>query len=322
MTRGMPRLVTRRRPRLAARLRCERGQATVEWIGLALLVALALAALLAVTPAPDGRSFGGFLAHRIACAAGASCNDGQAALARAYGDADAALARAYAPSLVYEPGERQLPVDWRRCRLAECAEAPDDRDLDAHLTDEGTRATAFTRLIRRGGKTYLQYWLYYPDSNSRIAGSDKLWAWSWLAPRVRELLDGTSDYPGFHRDDWESYMLRLDPNGSAWVRASSHGHFQGCKQRICRNRWVPRTGWTRVSAGSHAGHIPYAADPRRGRLTPQLPGRQIRERTTTSEGLRLIPLETIDRESYEPLDGGIKPPWRKEVYRRPGSDAS
>jgi hypothetical protein len=52
------------------------------------------------------------------------------------------------------------------------------------------------------------------------------------------------------------------------------------------------------------------------------PGRDMRERTTTSEGLRLIPLERLDPRTYRPIDDGIKPPWRKEAYRDPESDAS
>src|SRR5215213_6098647 len=135
----------------------DHGQATVEWVALALLVCLAAGAMLVLAPAVDGRGFGGSLAHRIVCAARGGCHDGDAALARAYGSADAALVRDHAPGLLYEPGERQLPVDYARCRTPACATAPDQRDLDAHRSDAGERATAFTRVLRRGGSTYLQY---------------------------------------------------------------------------------------------------------------------------------------------------------------------
>ena len=330
-----------RRPRL----RDDSGQASVEWTGVVLVVALALAGLLAAAPVFDGRSFGGFLAHRIVCAVRA-CDDGHAALARAYGSGGAALVRAHAPNLVYEPGERQLPVDWRRCREPRCAEAADDPDLDAHRSGAGARATAFTRVLRRGRRTYIQYWLYYPDSNSTVAGSDRIWEWSWVAPRIRELLEGDDRYPGFHEDDWESYHVRLDPDGSAWVRASSHGRYQGCRERSCRGRWTAETGWTRVSRGSHAGHIPLrriverrgrpvtlrelarpgrpeAGGPYVGaRHVPLLPGRDLRERTSTAEGLRLIPLETHDRRAYRRRDPGIAPPWDKRAYEQPESGES
>jgi hypothetical protein len=300
--------------------RSERGQASVEWLAVVLLCSLSLGALATFGPSIDGRSFGGFLAHRIACAAAAGCNDGDRALAGAYGRSGAALVRAHAPNLVYERGEPQLPVDWRRCRLPECASAPDDPDLDAHRGRSGARATVFTRLLRRRGRTFLQYWLYYPDSNTSFAGADKAWEASWLLPRIRELVQGTRDWPGFHRDDWESYQVRLDADGNAWVRASSHGHYQGCKDRDCRNRWITETGWSRVSRGSHAGHIPVGGEP--GRLRGVYPGPVLRERTTTSEGLRLIPLETLDHRGYRRLDEDVAPPWRKEAYRDPTSNES
>jgi hypothetical protein len=158
----------------------------------------------------------------------------------------------------------------------------------------------------------------------------------------------TPTYPGLHLDDWESFQVRLDPDGDVWVRSSSHGHYQGCKWSDCRNRWFPDSGWTRVSRGSHAGHVPaepLARDALPGgarplvrgvplpappgdsapppmRHRPLLPGHDLHERTTTGEGLRLIPLETRDKRGYHPLDDGIKPPWKKNVYDDPESDES
>ncbi|MGH2742140.1 MAG: hypothetical protein ACRDN8_06565 [Thermoleophilaceae bacterium] len=319
----------------------ERGQATVELTSLVLLVALALAALVAVAPRFDGRSFGGFLAFRIVCSIERDCHDGDSSLPRAYGDRDAALVRELAPNLVYERGERQLPVDWRHCRRPACAEGRDEPDLDVHRSDAGERATAFTRLLRRGRRTYLQYWLYYPDSRSVWAGSDWLWERAWQGPRVHGLVDRVPAYPGAHRDDWEAYAVRIDPDGRARVRASSHGHWQGCKEGSCENRWTARTGWARVSRGSHAGHIPlrhewHGAWPRpyprrfaspngrrpRLRWVPLIPGHDLDERTTTSEGLRLVPLETLDARGYRPNDEGVRPPWQKDAYWDPESDDS
>jgi hypothetical protein len=292
-----------------ARVRCERGQATLEWTGLVLLCALALGALGAASAAVDGVSFGGALAHRLVCAVKGGCDDGDAQLAREYGERDAELVRSLAPDIVYEPGEPSLPVDFRDCRSPTCAAADDHRELDAHRTHAGRRATVFTHVVRRGGRTYIQYWLYYPDSNSTLLASDRLWRGSPLRLLGR--------YPGAHPDDWESYQVRLDPDGSAWVRASSHQGYQGCKQRRCKNRWTRRTGWTRVSRGSHAGHIPM----RGGR--PLLPGHHLRERTSTAAGLRLVPLERLRaRRRYRPLDPEIKPPWRKRVWSDPASNGT
>jgi hypothetical protein len=331
--------------------RAQCGQASVEFVALLLLACLAFGALFALKGGFDGRSVGGFMAHHLSCAISNRCDHDEAELVEAYGARDAAAIRALAPNLVYERGERQLPVDWRECRRVECATAPDDPDLDAHLTgarrDPGLRerggghrrATAFTRVIPRGGRLYIQYWLYYPDSNTAVAGSDTLWERSWLLPRVRRLLTGSSDYPGFHRDDWEGAFVRVDQDGTTWVRASSHGYLQGCKWRACHDRWARSTGWVRVSRGSHAGHVPYRSAPvwvdlrktgarryvpraGRPRRVPLIPGRDLHERTTTGEGLRLVPLETLDRGRYSPRDPKVRPPWRKGVYGDPESGRS
>jgi len=189
--------------------------------------------------------------------------------------------------------------------------------------------------VRRGGRTYVGYWLYYPDSNTTWGGSDSAWEGSWVLPRLRKLVSGTSEYPGFHRDDWEGHMVRIDPDGSVWARSTSHGHWQSCKQSVCRDRWMGATGWTRVSRGSHSGHIPVVRTrsglgPLRGtgpgspprRFVPALPGRDLHERTTTAEGLRLVPLETLNRRGYRRLDPDVAPPWEKEAYRDPQSDRS
>jgi hypothetical protein len=213
-------------------------------------------------------------------------------------------------------------VDYRRCRAHACADAPDDHRLDAGRTTSGGRASVFVHVVRRGGRRYIQYWFYYPDSNTTWAGSDKLWRHSIL-PLVSKVVRGKSTYPGFHLDDWEGYQLRVEPDGRVFARATSHGHYQGCKQAACHNRWVPATGWTRVSRGSHAGHLPLDLRGERPlRLRPRYPGSDIEERTTSGESLRLIPLERVRRRRYRPLDKGIKPPWRKGVYRDPESPSS
>jgi hypothetical protein len=55
---------------------------------------------------------------------------------------------------------------------------------------------------------------------------------------------------------------------------------------------------------------------------PLLPGRDLDERSATGEGIRLVPLETLDRRRYRPLDPEVKPPWRKDAYRNPESGSS
>jgi len=152
-----------------------------------------------------------------------------------------------------------------------------------------------------------------------------------LADKLRTPLN-----PGFHPDDWESFQVRIDRQGRTRVRASSHGHYQACKQRRCRGEWTDATGWTRVSRGSHAGHIPLdsiitATRVRPGwpprlendyRYEPRYPGRDMNERTTTADGLRLVPITPGMAGNYDPLDPGIKPPWLKDVFRAPRSGDS
>ena len=67
--------------------------------------------------------------------------------------------------------------------------------------------------------------------------------------------------------------------------------------------------------------LPGAPRARLHRL-PLLPGHDLRERTTTGEGLRLIPLETLDTRDYRPVDEDVRPPWRKDAYTDPESDES
>jgi hypothetical protein len=261
----------------------ERGQASVEWIGLLLLVALTLAAALTFVPAVDGLADGVALRH-------------------AYGERDAALVRANAPNLVYEPGTLTLPVDYRRCRSHDCSDAPGDPELDVHRTRRGVEATAFTHVVHRGGNTYLQYWLYYPDSPSTFMGSHAI---------LKTL--GIHD-PAFHPDDWEGYQVRIGAGGAKSVRATKHGGYTWCKGHIWHNaceRWGNPNGWTRISRGSHAGHIPATT-----------PGTGLHERSTMAPGIELVPLETLDHDTYKPLKGGINPPWTKEVYVNPAADSS
>jgi hypothetical protein len=139
------------------------------------------------------------------------------------------------------------------------------------------------------------------------------------------VVDGVArrpSYPGFHLDDWEGYQVWIDASGRARVRATSHHGFQYCKTARCAGRWGPATGWTRVSRGSHAGHIPLATP--QFHFVPEPPeGLYVHERTTTAPELRLIPLEPIDPRSYRSLEpGGPVPPWGKVVYRDPRSDST
>jgi hypothetical protein len=55
-------------------MRSERGQASVEWIGLVLLLALGLTALARFAPRTDAGQLGAELAHALRCAASGGCD--------------------------------------------------------------------------------------------------------------------------------------------------------------------------------------------------------------------------------------------------------
>jgi len=128
------------------RLRGERGQGTVEWIGLVALVALLLLALLAAGVRVPGGALARVVASRILCAAALAdrCGD-EPTLIAAYGDEVGRLAREQMPTLLFERGSKALPVDFRRCRSTACADGS-PRGL-VHESDAGLPVTAFVRAI-------------------------------------------------------------------------------------------------------------------------------------------------------------------------------
>jgi hypothetical protein len=256
----------------------------------------------------------------------AGCGGEDAGLERAYGGDVAAYVRAYAPGIAYEPGTLTLPVDFRRCRAHRCSDAADARGEDVWRSRAGRRATVFTHAVDRreaGGDLFLQYWLYYPDSTYN--GTAR--ALSRATPGVLAYTPAgliSRKAAGFHRDDWESYQVRVRRDGTVLARASAHRGYAGRRKwpnlnelpveprlpDVWHRRWVTRrrtgawtrsTGWTRVSRGSHAGHVPPG------------PGT---ERRTESDGLALVPIETLPAAARE-AGFAIAPPWEKRVYANP-----
>jgi hypothetical protein len=201
---------------------------------------------------------------------------------------------------------RALPVDFRSCRSDPCAEGAEEGEVAGSET--GEPVTLFVHAIdcrpggdaidrgydcegRRAGKLYLQYWAYYPGSQS------------WRV--LREVGN-----PGHHPDDWESYQLRIG-GGGAVSRASSHhgyNHTDGAGNWVSDAGWVTRAGWGpanghyRVAGGSHAGHVEGARD---------------EPRWTPGERIRLVPLEPIARNRGDRYRFAVAPPWEKDVYRDP-----
>jgi uncharacterized membrane protein len=276
----------------------ETGQGTVEWIALVLLVSL-LAAVLgaAVGIGLAGAEVARAIASRLVCAVGlaGSCDAETTRLTNAYGDELAALVSDHAPTILYEPGMRALPVDYRRCREDACAEGPETGEVWRSRTGEPT--VAFVRVIdcrpgsesegatcsaRRAGNIYLQYWLYYPGSATG-EGS--------IAPGVVRSVSSAVGKSSYHPDDWESYQLRIGADGRFGRASAHHGYGDG---------WAPEYGGFRVSGGSHAG---------------MMAPRDF-HRTTPGRRLRLIPLEPIAARQPR-VEFAITPPWRKRVWRDP-----
>ena len=234
--------------------------------------------------------------------------------------------REHAPGLVYEGGERELPVDYRRCRRPACADAPDDPDLDAHRSAAGARATVFTHVVRRGGRLYIQYWLYYPDSNTRLAGSDRIWAQCCRLAGPR----GSPAYPGFHRDDWEGSSCGSTPTAASGPRHLARA-LQGCKWSLLPRPLGATAGLGPVSRGSHSGHLPLSSSRRwvGRRVRPSRRARRpsgphadpSRTRPPRAhhegEALRLVPLESRARSATLRRIRMSRPPWEKDVYLDP-----
>lgn len=283
------------------RFASQTGQSTVEWVGLVGLVSAAIAALAAIAGlALPGAALAHAVGQKLICAVGLSdsCLGTKSALELAYGPELAGLAVAHAPTIRYEPGMRALPVDPRRCREDSCADGAESGEVWRSRTGEPT--VAFLRVIdcrqgapaadpsadcggERAAHVYLQYWLYYPGS-ATAEGSTP------LSGLIREV-SAAAGSPTYHADDWESFTVRLGPEGADQRASAHHGYGVG---------WVPETGQYFVSGGSHAGSV--------------LP--RDFDRTTPPDRLTLIPLEAIPAEERR-MSFAVTPPWLKKVWSDP-----
>jgi hypothetical protein len=280
------------------------GQATIEWIGLLLLVSLLLAGVLAAAARVSATGLQRAVAAELVCAVRlfGECSV-HTELVAAYGPELAAQVAAEAPEIVYEKGMTALPVDFRACRRGGCGNGPGSGAVWA--SDTGEPATAFVHVVDCGGSeargldcwgeraryVYIQYWLYYEDSTSLRA------------------LPGSV---GSHEDDWEGYQVRVGPGGTD-ARASSHhgynydggpGSWLSDAGLVHRSAWGPSTGRLYVSGGSHAGHVHEDHPP----ASPS--------RWTPPDRLTLVPIEALDGPTRR-TGFAVTPPWRKPVYHDP-----
>lgn len=304
----------------------ERGQGTVEWVGVLLVIALAMLGLVAAGVRVPGASLARAVADRLLCAASLAdgCGD-EPALIAAYGTEVGELVRRHMPTLVFEAGSRAVPVDFRSCRSSACGDASGSDAV--HRTDAGLPVTVFVHVIdcraaaaeeteadgtdcsgERAGNLYLQYWTYYADSATLrgvpIAGAK-----------------------GYHHDDWEGVQIRIGPDGKVSERASSHNGYNsgfssaanwgsdagigvlkdGAEAVGIRgdNGWGPETHYLFVSGGSHAGNtIDLDED------SHYTPGRRV----------HLVSLEDIATTSTAHF--AISPPWLKDVWLDPEAEGT
>jgi Flp pilus assembly pilin Flp len=147
----------------------QRGAASVEHAGLALLVSLLLTAAIAAAasgPLDGGRELGSALARKLRCAARAPDPCWRDPLTEAYGRSLAGAVRAFAPlpeALVGPGSGALLPVDFRYCRRPSCA-APGPRS--PLLTASNRRTTAYVSVEddrRSSGEVTISYWFYRPS---------------------------------------------------------------------------------------------------------------------------------------------------------------
>jgi hypothetical protein len=124
----------------------ERGQGTVEWVGLVCLVAVLLVGLLTVGVRVSETALAQAIASRILCAAAVAddCGD-EPALIAAYGSEVGGLVRRHMPSLLFERGSRAVPVDFRRCRNTACGDAAEHGYV--RRTDAGLPVSAFVHVV-------------------------------------------------------------------------------------------------------------------------------------------------------------------------------
>lgn len=333
-----------------SRLREQSAQATLEWLGATLVLALTLGAAAVVGgERVDGLRFAtGFARHLVCAISGSDCDRGDGALRRAYGSEVAELVRGHAPGLVYRARERSLantphlpsglrgrhqaqeldfPVDWRSCRRPACARLQTAGGAVSR-TSHGRPIVAFVRVRRVAARLYVQYWLYYPDSRTRTLVDPIFGAFGRPGP-------------GYHADDWEAYELKFERDGRVYARASHHGDWFPCRlgtfdkaRQIIRDelpRAIPLPGLRAVTQRLPAVRrscvrwLPYGGwtqvdeGSHANTLDPQ--GRPVRAREGTFVAPADIVLVPIDRNPRSRAGyrahGPVDPPWRKEVFDDP-----
>lgn len=210
----------------------DRGSATVEQVGIVLLVAALFAVVVAVYSSgvrePPGHGLGIRIANRIACGPREPgvCRQHPAVSAYGWDLARAVRWLAPAPAAVTGPtGVLLAPVDFRYCQQPGCANPAGD----GRLTTANRRLTLFTQAepLLTGARWRITYWFYRPSAGwervVRLAGPAELEAASGTrvllqdSPRLvpLEILPGRNHYdlpPG----DEPPWRWKVKPAYEGW----------------------------------------------------------------------------------------------------------
>ncbi len=334
----------------------ERGQGTVEWVGVVAVVALLFVAVVAAGARVPGTELARAIASKLLCAAALAdrCGD-EPVLIASYGDEVGRLVRKHMPSLAFERGSRALPVDFRRCRRSACGDGTPRGLVDR--SDAGLPVTAFVHVIdcrepRRAG-TYTSPAAaagqpaaasaagigtgpdldLRPDCSGERAGNLYVQYWLYYVDSATMRGVPVVGEAGYHRDDWESVQVRVGADGTVHERASSHHGYNYARSAA---NWGsdagvepvrdaaeaigarPRNGW-----GPAGGLLRVSGGSHAGNVG----GYFDFDRIAPAGRIHLVPLEpTADAASAagpsDPYRFAVSPPWRKRVWSDPEADGT
>ena len=264
--------------------------------------ALALGALAAVVPSVDGRSFGGFLTHRIVCAIKGGCDDGDAPARARVREEEAGRVRDLRARHRLRAGRALDPGGLPRM--------PKARVLGGARRPPSSTPTGPKRAARHG---------VHPRGAPRRAHLHPVLA---LLPGL-ELRVAGSDHM------WNSTPLRYARGATRAITPTTGRATKSVSTATARpGSAPPPTTTTRAASAAGArtaGRLAPAGPAYHAEATPATSPSTAteRERTSTADALRLVPLEKLPgRSRYRPLDKGIKPPWKKEVWSKPSSNGT
>jgi hypothetical protein len=269
-------------PQRARRLRSaavERAQGTVEYLGLLAVLAVLLGIVALVSSADAPRLE---WARLLRSARHTHTPDERALRNPVLG----ALIASAAPSLVLERDvhgdDIAIPVS-DACRRPGCA------------AYGNARCVLYVHVVRSPERTVLEYWTYYPRSQT-----------DHLPLRVLQ---------GAHHDDWEGLLVAFSSAGHLLgARGSAHLGWNGSTpwwdER--RENWAPYAGVAYRAAGSHAvglrrGDLDLAGDGWNGDLAVVPAGScDLRAADRAARGARVF-------------DPGAVAPWDKQAWSDPGA---